>query len=262
RREVHNIPSSCLYKRIWDQIALYLLSWYRLYTEGRCQQSGTAKRVSESGTISYPFLYHSEMGDAMLHVANLSTMLSCMVLKLPQIFLLTKLKSTKGVSLRALLLELTGYIVFVTYQMSYEYPLPTYMEYPVLISQDTILLFLILHYNGNLRQSVIYSTMFVGGWQLLTRQKWILDLAMSLCTFISAGSKFVQLQCLWESKDSSRISALSWTMSTYTCMARIFTTVMTTGDLQVMARFIVMTALNVWVTATVLYYKQGGKKLD
>ncbi|XP_061098646.1 solute carrier family 66 member 3-like [Conger conger] len=201
------------------------------------------------------------MGEAVLHVANLSTMLLCMVLKLPQIFLLMKLKSAKGVSLRALLLELTGYIVFVIYQMYYEYPLPTYMEYPVLIFQDTILLFLILHYSGNLKQSVIYSTMFVGAWQLLTHQKWILDLAMSLCTFISAGSKFVLLQCLWESRDSSHVSTLSWTMSTYTCMARIFTTVMTTGDLQVMARFIAMTILNMWVTATVLYYKQGCKKL-
>ena len=31
--------------------------------------------------------------------------------------------------------------------------------------------------------------------------------------------------------------------------------------LAVMARFIVMTVLNVWVTTTVLYYKQGCKKL-
>ncbi|KAJ8390229.1 hypothetical protein AAFF_G00109680 [Aldrovandia affinis] len=155
--------------------------------------------------------------------------------------------------------DVVRYIVFVTYQIYHEYPVPAYMEYPVLIAQDTILLLLILHYNGNLRQSVIYSAL---GWQLLTLQKWIIDLAMSLCTFISAGSKFAQLQCLWESKDSSHISALSWTISSYTCLARIFTTIMTTGDLQVMARFIVLTILNGWVTVTVLYYRQGCKKLD
>lgn len=42
-------------------------------------------------------------------------------------------------------------------------------------------------------------------------------LSQSLCTFISAGSKFAQLQCLWQSKDSGQVSALSWGMATYTC---------------------------------------------
>lgn len=44
----------------------------------------------------------------LLNTLNISATLICMVLKLPQIILLTHAKSTKGVSLRALLLELTG----------------------------------------------------------------------------------------------------------------------------------------------------------
>ncbi|KAI1895125.1 hypothetical protein AGOR_G00103070 [Albula goreensis] len=196
--------------------------------------------------------------DMMLHFANFSTLVVCMVLKFPQIFVLIRAKSTTGVSLKSLLLELTGFIVFITYQMYYDYPPPTYLEYPILIAQDAILLLLILHYNGNLRHSLL----FVGGWQLLTVQKWIIDLAMSLCTFISAGSKFAQLQCLWESKDSGQVSALSWGMATYTCLARVFTTVVTTGDMQVLVRFIVMTVLNGWVTAVVLYYRRKGVKQD
>ncbi|XP_014066498.2 solute carrier family 66 member 3 [Salmo salar] len=194
--------------------------------------------------------------DKVLHVANFSTLFVCMVLKFPQIFVLMRAKSTTGVSLNSLLLELTGFIVFVTYQMYYDYPPPTYLEYPILIAQDVILLLLILHYNGSLKQSLIYAVVFVGGWQLLTVQKWIIDLAMSLCTFISAGSKFAQLQCLWQSKDSGQVSALSWGMATYTCFARIYTTSVTTGDMQVLVRFIVMALLNSWVLASVLYYRK------
>nr|ACI66374.1 PQ loop repeat-containing protein 3 precursor [Salmo salar]ADM16212.1 PQ loop repeat-containing protein 3 precursor [Salmo salar] len=194
--------------------------------------------------------------DKVLHVANFSTLFVCMVLKFPQIFVLMRAKSTTGVSLNSLLLELTGFIVFVTYQMYYDYPPPTYLEYPILIAQDVILLLLILHYNGSLKQSLIYAVVFVGGWQLLTVQKWIIDLAMSLCTFISAGSKFAQLQCLWQSKDSGQVSALSWAMATYTCFARIYTTSVTTGDMQVLVRFIVMALLNSWVLASVLYYRK------
>lgn len=43
-------------------------------------------------------------------------------------------------------------------------------------------------------------------------------LSQSLCTFISAASKFAQLQCLWRSKDAGQVSTLSWAMATYTCM--------------------------------------------
>nr|ACO14420.1 PQ loop repeat-containing protein 3 precursor [Esox lucius] len=194
--------------------------------------------------------------EKLLHVANFSTLFVCMVLKFPQIFVLIRAKSTTGISINSLLLELTGFIVFVTYQMYYDYPPPTYLEYPILIVQDVILLLLILHYNGSLKQSLIYAIVFLGGWQLLTVEKWIIDLAMSLCTFISAGSKFAQLQCLWQSKDSGQVSALSWAMATYTCFARIYTTTVTTGDMQVLVRFIIMTVLNSWVLATVLHYKK------
>ncbi|XP_028250688.1 solute carrier family 66 member 3 [Parambassis ranga] len=194
--------------------------------------------------------------DMFLHVANFSTLFVCMVLKFPQIFVLMRAKSATGVSLNSLLLELIGFIVFVTYQMYYDYPPPTYLEYPILIAQDVILLLLILHYTGSLRHSLIYTLVFVGGWRLLTVEKWIIDLAMSLCTFISAASKFAQLQCLWRSKDAGQVSALSWGMATYTCLARIYTTTVTSGDIQVLVRFIVMTLLNLWVLLTVLYYQK------
>ncbi|XP_028853087.1 solute carrier family 66 member 3 isoform X2 [Denticeps clupeoides] len=157
-------------------------------------------------------------GDALLDFANFSTLFVCMVLKFPQIFVVMRAKSARGVSLNSLLLELAGFIVFVSYQMYYDYPPPTYLEYPILIAQDVILLLLILHYDGNMKHALVYAVVFVGGWKLITVQKWVIDLAMSLCTFISAGSKFAQLQCLWRSKDSGQVSTLTWAMASYTCL--------------------------------------------
>ncbi|XP_007575711.1 PQ-loop repeat-containing protein 3-like [Poecilia formosa] len=194
--------------------------------------------------------------DTLLHIANFSTLFLCMVLKFPQIFVLMRAKRSTGISLNSLLLELIGFIVFVTYQMYYNYPPPTYLEYPILIAQDVILLLLILYYNGSLRQSLVYALLLVGGWRLLTVERWIIDLAMSLCTFISAASKLAQLQCMWSSKDAGQVSALSWGMATYTCMARIYTTSVTTGDMQVLVRFVAMTLLNFWVLLTVIYYQR------
>ncbi len=44
--------------------------------------------------------------------------------------------------------------------------------------------------------------------------------SQSLCTFISAGSKLAQLQCLWRSKDSRQVSTLTWALATYTCLGK------------------------------------------
>ncbi|KAA0718100.1 PQ-loop repeat-containing protein 3 [Triplophysa tibetana] len=181
-------------------------------------------------------LFQKMDGNVALHFANFSTLFVCMVLKFPQIFVLMRAKSSTGVSLNSLLLELIGFIVFMSYQMYNDYPPVTYLEYPILVAQ--------------------------GGWQLLTVQKWVIDLAMSLCTFISAGSKLAQLQCLWRSKDSRQVSSLTWGLATYTCLARIFTTTITTGDTQVLIRFVVMSMLNMWVTVTVIYYKPRAVKQD
>ncbi|XP_052006831.1 solute carrier family 66 member 3-like [Xyrauchen texanus] len=201
-------------------------------------------------------------GNMTLHFANFSTLFVCMVLKFPQIVVLMRAKATTGVSLNSLLLELTGFIVFMSYQMYYDYPPLTYLEYPILIAQDVVVLLLILYYNKNMKHSLIYAAVFVGGWQLLTVQKWVIDLAMSLCTFISAGSKLAQLQCMWRSKNSGQVSTLTWSLATYTCLTRIFTTMITTGDTQVLIRFVVMSILNMWVTVTVIHYKPRAVKRD
>jgi len=197
-----------------------------------------------------------------LTIANYSTFLICLVNKLPQILILTKAKSSKGLSLRGLLLELAGYIVFTTYQLYHGYPLASYLEFPALILQDTIMLFLILNYNGSLRTGLIYSVLFVGGLKLLTLQGWIVEMAMSLCTLFSASSKFIHLQTLWQSKDSSHVSALSWTMSTYTSLTRVLTTLLTTDDKQVLLRTCVLTALNSWMLATILRYRRAARKQE
>lgn len=200
--------------------------------------------------------------DKLLHIANFTTIFACMVVKFPQIFLLVRAKSTKGISFNSLFLELIGYLVFVTYQMYYDYPPPTYLEYPILMAQDAVLLLLILHYNGNLRQSVGYALGFLVGWRLLTLQSWVVDLAMSLCLFISAGSKLAQLQCLWRTKDSDQVSALSWSLAIYTSLTRIYTTLVMTGDMQVLVRYVVMGLLNVWVLLTVLHYRRRATKKE
>ncbi|XP_009070692.1 PREDICTED: PQ-loop repeat-containing protein 3, partial [Acanthisitta chloris] len=151
---------------------------------------------------------------------------------------------------------LFSFLVFLRYQIYYGYPLQTYLEYPIIIAQDVILLLCILRFSGNMKRALLYAVTFWVGWYMLTLRKWIIDMAMNLCTFISAASKLAQLRCLWQTKDSGQVSALTWSMSAYTCATRILTTVMTTNDFAVLIRFITMLILNIWVTATILHYRK------
>uniref|UniRef100_A0A8D2PRI8 Solute carrier family 66 member 3 n=1 Tax=Zosterops lateralis melanops TaxID=1220523 RepID=A0A8D2PRI8_ZOSLA len=127
-------------------------------------------------------------------------------------------KSCEGifVSLCAVILfciSLFSYLVFLRYQIYYGYPLETYLEYPIIIAQ------------GNFCKPCFGNEMgliqYWGSWYMLTLQKWIIDLAMNMCTFISAASKVVQLQHLWQTKDSGQASALTWGMSVYTCAGKL-----------------------------------------
>ncbi|KFW88869.1 PQ-loop repeat-containing protein 3, partial [Manacus vitellinus] len=117
-------------------------------------------------------------------------------------------------------ISLFSFIVFLRYQIYYGYPLQTYLEYPIIIAQDVILLLCILHFFGKMKRALFFAAIFWGGWYMLTLQKWIIDLAMNLCTFISAASKLVQLWCLWQTKDSGQVSALTWSLSAYTCASK------------------------------------------
>ncbi|XP_036191218.1 solute carrier family 66 member 3 isoform X2 [Myotis myotis] len=108
------------------------------------------------------------------------------------------------------------FLVFLRYQVYYEYPLLTYLEYPILIAQDFVLLLCVFRFSGNVYRAAPYVALFVTSWFLLTLQKWIIDLAVNLCTFISAASKFAQLQCLWKTQDSGAVSVLTWGLASYT----------------------------------------------
>nr|XP_005892606.1 PREDICTED: PQ-loop repeat-containing protein 3 isoform X2 [Bos mutus] len=186
--------------------------------------------------------------ETLLWLCNWSTLVVCAALKLPQISAVLGARSSRGISLPSLLLELAGFLVFLRYQCYYEYPLLTYLEFPILIAQDLILLLCVFHFNGDVRRAVPYIIICVSAWFILTLQQWILDLAMNLCTFISAASKFAQLQYLWKSRDSGAVSTLTWTLASYTCA--------------VLTRFVIMLALNIWVTATILHYRKTNIKSE
>ncbi|RXM37015.1 PQ-loop repeat-containing protein 3 [Acipenser ruthenus] len=48
------------------------------------------------------------------------------------------------------------FIVFLSYQSYYEYPLPTYLEYPILIAQVLARFIIMLLLNGWVTATIVY----------------------------------------------------------------------------------------------------------
>ncbi|XP_046634194.1 solute carrier family 66 member 3-like [Daphnia pulicaria] len=197
--------------------------------------------------------------------ANISTIVLCIVLKVPQIISLVKSKSTTGLSLPGTLLELTSFTIGLCYSVSSGYALSSYLEYPFLVGQDLLLLALVLHYSNQIGtkwfaafgaySAVVYaltSGMFPGA---------LLVTLMSLCTPISAASKLAQLRTMHASQNSESVSVLTWSIAVYTCVTRIFTTLDRGFDAPLLANYSVSLILNLAIIFLALKLRRPSKKV-
>ncbi|XP_023558191.1 PQ-loop repeat-containing protein 3 isoform X3 [Octodon degus] len=118
------------------------------------------------------------MEAALLWFCNWSTLTVCAALKLPQIHAQLAARSARGVSLSSLLLELAGFLVCLRYQYYYGSPVLTYLEYPILIVQDVVLLLCVFHFNGDMKQAAPYLAVFAASWFVLGLHQGVIDVAM------------------------------------------------------------------------------------
>ncbi|GLH14552.1 uncharacterized protein GBIM_18927, partial [Gryllus bimaculatus] len=77
-----------------------------------------------------------------------------------------------------------------------------------------------------------------------------------LCTPVSASSKIVQLLEILRSKNSSSVSVLTWFLSAFTNMTRIYTIYMDSADVTLLANFTISTFLSTSIMLAAIYFKK------
>ncbi|XP_063239519.1 solute carrier family 66 member 3 [Bacillus rossius redtenbacheri] len=193
-------------------------------------------------------------------VLSVITIALCFILKIPQILNIIKLKSAKGISLKALLLELSSYTVMTCYNYTNGYALLTYMEYPVIISQQAVLILLVSRHSGLLggRCAVLcalylaVTCCFLSG----VLPKAVLAGLVPLCTPVSAFSKVMQLYEIVSSKNAESVSLLTWFLSAFTNLTRIYTIYLDSADPMLLTNFSISVALSSSVLAAAAYYRR------
>lgn len=191
---------------------------------------------------------------------SLITIASCLVSKVPQIQTVRQLRSATGLSLNGLLMELCSYTVTMLYNFTNGYAFLSYMEYPVLLVQEYVLVYVVLKYMNLLNKpayiwSGVYVTVFLAFATGILPGSLIMML-VPLTTPVGATSKVMQLVAILKSKDSQSVSLITWALSAFTNSTRIYTILLDSADKMLLANFGISTILSASVLLAAWYYKK------
>lgn len=197
---------------------------------------------------------------------SLITIGMCFILKIPQILNLLLAKSADQISILALLLELTSYTVMTNYNYTNGYSILSYLEYPVILLQEYILIFLVLKYLNKINKfsilvTILYFSISIS-FALQLIPKTVLTILAPMCTPISVSSKVVQLLAIFRAKNADTVSPITWFISAFTNLTRVFTIWMDSADIILLANFIISVILSSSIMFSAIYYRWNKVKRD
>ncbi|XP_067613699.1 solute carrier family 66 member 3 isoform X4 [Eurosta solidaginis] len=197
---------------------------------------------------------------------SLITVSSCLVIKVPQINTLRANKSSQGISVIGLCLELFSYTVMMSYNYSSGYEFLSYMEYPILLIQEYALIYYTFLYQDLLGLRTQLITVLYAIVAALIYFKLfpilLLKFLVPFCTPIGATSKILQLLQILRTKDASSVSRTTWALSAFTNFTRIYTVFVQSNDLMLLSNFLISTFLSSSVFAAACVYKSKQVKAD
>ncbi|XP_017881488.1 PQ-loop repeat-containing protein 3 [Ceratina calcarata] len=206
------------------------------------------------------------MFQQLANFLSIITIGMCFVLKIPQILNLLCAKSADQISVVGLLLEVTSYTVMASYNFTNSYSLLSYLEYPVILVQEYILIFLVLKYLNKINtSSILISVLYIIISISLATQlipKVILTILVSFCTPISFSSKILQLLTIFRAKNADTVSPITWFISAFTNLTRVFTIWMDSADVLLLGNFIISVILSSSIMLSAIYYRRNQVKQD
>ncbi|XP_055910648.1 solute carrier family 66 member 3 [Eupeodes corollae] len=199
----------------------------------------------------------------VLVVADLLSMItvaSCLFIKVPQIKTINENKSSQGISVFGLCLELYSYSVMMAYNYRSGYDFLSYMEYPILLLQEYVLVYYVFKYQNLLGRKTLIVTVLYSILAYLVYLKLmplvVLAFLVPFCTPIGATSKVLQLVAILRSKDSRSVSLTTWGLSAFTNLTRVYTVFVQSADPMLLANFMISVFLSSSVFVAAYVYKK------
>ncbi|KAI8481173.1 PQ-loop repeat-containing protein 3 [Branchiostoma belcheri] len=119
---------------------------------------------------------------------------------------------------------------------------------------DLALVLIILYFQDRLGlEALLYITGYFIIVSVLSTSLAVAKIMINFVLPMSMASKLIQLRALWTSRDASSVSPTTWFIAFYSCVARIFTTIVETGDIPVLLTQSVSGVLNCSIGLSVVY---------
>jgi len=183
------------------------------------------------------------------------------MVKIPQIQLILKTKTSEGVSLQSAVIETIGFSISLAYSVNRGFPFSTWGEFSFMTIQNYILFFLIIRYsptkfeNLNLMGAgfVIYLAVFSAALFGLLGSNVIMGL-QQLTIPVMVASKLPQIWKSYKASGTGSVSLITWTLNFGGSGARIFTTWKEVDDRVLLFSYLLSCSLNGIIWAQIVYY--------
>ena len=140
--------------------------------------------------------------------------------RVPQIIKIYEQKSTVGISINSLTVEVVSYALSTLYNLTNSYRLINYFEYIVLLIQDYILMAFVLFYRRKINSKTISAAITYSFVVLMFATnifpKSILSYLIPATIPMGTTSKILQLVEIFKVKNTNDISSLSCFISAFT----------------------------------------------
>merc|ERR1712018_536042 len=178
--------------------------------------------------------------------------------KLPQIIKILKSGSATGISFVGTLLELLACTANGAYSFSKAFPWTSYGEAVTLSLQTSLIALLILWFNGNTIQTLLFSLIYGATVFAITTPGMVppevLWYGQAANIPMIVLGKMIQVIANYRQGHTGQLSAITIFMLTLGSMARVFTSVQETGDMVVISTYLCSSAVNLILSAQVIYY--------
>lgn len=190
------------------------------------------------------------------------------ILKLPQIINMLKIKSDRGLSYLTMYTEILIFLFSFLYCYHNGNPFSTYGENVFILIQCLIILFLCWSYSEKAStKSVIFRVLFLGSLILITVKciegKDIPDYVWTLLAtspiLLSSMGRMSQIFVSFRQKDTGSLSAITYFLGMTGAITRIFTTYTETKDLILISSFAYGAFLNLVILIQILSYGDNNR---
>ncbi|THH04995.1 hypothetical protein EW145_g5118 [Phellinidium pouzarii] len=182
------------------------------------------------------------------------------IMKVPQLYIILKARSARGLSFTSYILETLSYAITLAYSFRNEFPFSTYGENLFLTLQNAIITVLIVYYPlrrapPNTSSALVTLVAIVAGsYALYSIPTPTLSLLQLATLPLSVIGKLPQITANYTARSTGQLSAFSIVCQVAGCLARLFTTATEVGDSLLFLGFALALALNCVLGAQMWMY--------